>query len=47
MKKHFWITVKQFLLFLLLSQGIMALGIIVVFIQAFAAGVEKKRGSII
>lgn len=47
MKKQFWITVKQFLLFLLLSQGIMALGIIIVFIQAFAAGVEKNEEALL
>ena len=28
MRKQFWITAKQFLLYLLLSQGIMALGLI-------------------
>ena len=47
MKKQFLITVKQFLLYLLLSQGIMALGIIIVFIQASSAGVERNKEALL
>lgn len=38
---------KQFLLYLLLSQGIMALGIIIVFVQAISAGVERNEEALL
>lgn len=47
MNKQFRITVKQFLLFLLLSQGIMVLGIIAVFILAISTGVERNEEALL
>ena len=41
MRKQFWITAKQFLLYLLLSQGIMALGMIIVMIIAMPKGLDE------
>ena len=46
MKKQFWITVKQFLLYLILSQGIMTLGIIIVAIKSVSIGIEKNQEAI-
>ena len=46
MKKQFWITIKQFLLYLILSQGIMTLGIIIVAIKSVSIGIEKNQEAI-
>ena len=46
MRKQFWITVKQFLLYLILSQGIMTLGIIIVAIKSVSMGIEKNQEAI-
>lgn len=47
MKKQLWITVKQFLLFLLLSQGIMGLGLVATMVQAISVGTEKNKEAIV
>ena len=46
MKKQFWITVKQFLLYLLLSQGIMILGLVTVAIQASSMGINNNQDAV-
>ena len=46
MRKQFWITVKQLLLYLILSQGIMTLGIIIVAIKSVSIGIEKNQEAI-
>jgi membrane protease YdiL (CAAX protease family) len=46
MKKQFWITIKQFLLYLILSQGIMTLGIIILAIKSVSIGIEKNQEAI-
>jgi len=43
MNKQFLITFKQFLLFLLLSQGVMAFGMVAAVISGSAKGLEKEE----
>ena len=41
MNKQFWITIKQFLLFLFLSQGIMIIGVVATAIRGYMNGVKS------
>lgn len=42
MKKQFWITVRQFMLYLCLSQGLMVIGMIPIVISAIQKGMDKE-----
>jgi hypothetical protein len=42
MKKQFWITVRQFRLYLCLSQGLMVIGMIPIVISAIQKGMDKE-----
>lgn len=43
MNKQFWITFKQFMLFLLLSQGMLGLGMVAALISGASKGLEKDE----